>query len=308
MIKLLILLSPLFASCMTQYFPNNYQQQPPPQYDSGQYNPNAQYQSHPQPQHQRQPQYSFPNSAPTTTTPGPLHPPAQVHYVNIGPELAGDYKFGYDTGKGPAGQSFREEVRLPDGTVKGAYGYIDAEGKMRIVKYTAGIEGFKVDSDAPADAQPSSAPQAQQPRPRPAPAPQSQPQYAPPPPQPAPRPVQQYAPPRQAQPVPLRQTSPPAIPAHSLEQLQAFNRPPPQAQPAAPVRPYYGHGQAGPQAQPQYQAQARPQAQPQYNYNALPRAQAGFGGASNKVEEEEVTYGPPVIPVELLNYNIGVGK
>ena len=44
---------------------------------------------------------------------------APLHYVNIGSKLAGDYKFAYDTGKGPMGQSYREETRLADGTVKG---------------------------------------------------------------------------------------------------------------------------------------------------------------------------------------------
>jgi len=100
---------------------------------------------------QQQQQYAGYNpylSNPMTTTPAPiLHPPAQVHYVNIGQELNGDYKFGYDTGKGPSGQSFREETRLPDGTVKGQYGYLDRENKMRIVKYTAGLQGFQIDSD-----------------------------------------------------------------------------------------------------------------------------------------------------------------
>ena len=107
-------------------------------------------------------QFSFSNNNNINqlTTQRPFHPPAQVHYVNIGQNLAGDYKvrnchlkifnriinfqFGYDTGKGPAGQSFREEVRQPDGSVRGAYGYIDANGKMRIVKYSAGKEGYQV--------------------------------------------------------------------------------------------------------------------------------------------------------------------
>lgn len=44
---------------------------------------------------------------------------APLHYVNIGSKLAGDYRFAYNTGKGPMGQSFREETRLTDGTVKG---------------------------------------------------------------------------------------------------------------------------------------------------------------------------------------------
>ena len=63
----------------------------------------------------------------------PSTPPqqAKLHYVEIGQSLKGDYKFGYDTGSGPSGQSFREETRLDDGTVKGAYGYVDANGKQK---------------------------------------------------------------------------------------------------------------------------------------------------------------------------------
>ncbi|KAH9425243.1 hypothetical protein DERP_014680 [Dermatophagoides pteronyssinus] len=124
----------------------------------------------------------------TATTPKPYYPPAQVHYVNIGEDLAGDYKFGYDTGKNGAGQSFREESRLPDGTVKGAYGYIDAEGKQRIVKYSAGIEGFKVESDEEAPGQPTgTAARNASPQGHPAPAPVQT--YSPPPRQAAPLPV-----------------------------------------------------------------------------------------------------------------------
>ncbi len=69
-------------------------------------------------------------------------------------------QFGYHTGDGG---SFREESRLPDGTVQGAYGFIDANGKQRIVKYTAGKDGFKAEGDdVPSPAVPvgpSSAPQ-----------------------------------------------------------------------------------------------------------------------------------------------------
>lgn len=98
---------------------------------------------------QPQQQFNYANylASQTTTPAPPIHPPASIHYVNIGQELNGDYKFGYDTGKGPSGQSFREETRLPDGTVKGQYGYLDAANKMRIVKYTAGLNGFSIDSD-----------------------------------------------------------------------------------------------------------------------------------------------------------------
>jgi hypothetical protein len=70
--------------------------------------------------------------------------PAPVHYASIGQQLQGDYKFGYHTGDGG---SFREETRLPDGTVQGAYGFIDADGKQRIVKYRAGKDGFQAEGD-----------------------------------------------------------------------------------------------------------------------------------------------------------------
>lgn len=103
---------------------------------------------------------------------------AKLHYVEIGPSLKGDYKFGYDTGSGPAGQSFREETRLDDGTVKGAYGYIDANGKQRIVKYTAGKNGFVVEGDQEAPGQGGSSAATQAPeqtrRPQPVSAPQPQ--------------------------------------------------------------------------------------------------------------------------------------
>lgn len=102
---------------------------------------------------------------------------AKLHYVEIGPSLKGDYKFGYDTGSGAAGQSFREETRLDDGTVKGAYGYVDANGKQRIVKYTAGKMGFVVEDDKEAPGQggaPAAAPVQERPRPQPVQAPQPQ--------------------------------------------------------------------------------------------------------------------------------------
>lgn len=36
---------------------------------------------------------------------------------------------------------------MPDGTVQGAYGFIDGDGKQRIVKYTAGKNGFQAEGD-----------------------------------------------------------------------------------------------------------------------------------------------------------------
>ncbi|KAG8194851.1 hypothetical protein JTE90_017284 [Oedothorax gibbosus] len=82
--------------------------------------------------------------APDTETPTEasvgknLYPAAPLHYVQIGPHLSGDYKFGYDTGKGPLGQSFREEIRLADGTISGTYGVVDELGHRRVVHYSAG--------------------------------------------------------------------------------------------------------------------------------------------------------------------------
>ena len=133
------------------------------------------------------------------------HPPAPVHYVNIGQDLAGDYKFGYDTGKGPLGQSFREETRLPDGTVKGAYGILDASGKQRIIRYTAGKNGFTAEGDVGPNGAPGVAP-------GPAPQPVANPHAAAPSYQPAPQyqapAPQQYRPPPQQYSAPAQQYRP----------------------------------------------------------------------------------------------------
>ncbi|XP_023240417.1 DNA-binding protein K10-like [Centruroides sculpturatus] len=134
-----------------------------------------------------------------------LHPPAPVHYVNIGQQLQGDYKFGYDTGKGPLGQSFREETRLPDGTVKGAYGYVDAEGRQRIIKYSAGETGFTAEGDLGAHGAKGVAPG------------------------PAPQPVQPvHTAPQQYRPPPQQQYSPPPQQQYSPPTQQHYNRPAPQ--------------------------------------------------------------------------------
>uniref|UniRef100_A0A061QLI1 Putative cuticular protein n=1 Tax=Cupiennius salei TaxID=6928 RepID=A0A061QLI1_CUPSA len=126
--------------------------------------PAQNYQSQPQQSYQPQPQSYQPQPQQNR-----VHQPAAVHYVNIGKDLAGDYKFGYDTGKGNDGQSFREETRLPDGTVQGAYGYVDGSGQQRIIKYTAGKNGFQVEGDGIPKAPPAPA--------HAAPAQQQQPAY-----------------------------------------------------------------------------------------------------------------------------------
>ncbi|KAL3251549.1 hypothetical protein MRX96_055072 [Rhipicephalus microplus] len=159
----------------------------------------------------------------------PVFQAAPLHYVSIGAKLEGDYKFGYDTGKGSDKTgSFREETRLPDGTVKGSYGFIDASGRQRIIKYTAGKDGFKAEGDiyqegAPKDTIPehiqqtvsasSSAPAPSVPAPAPAPAPSPAPATS--------SPETKYKPPSYTD-------APPRTPAQY--------RPPvyPQFQPAAP--------------------------------------------------------------------------
>ncbi|XP_046414637.1 uncharacterized protein LOC124176872 isoform X1 [Neodiprion fabricii] len=54
----------------------------------------------------------------------------QIH-GHEGPET---YIFGYDTGDGK-NRHFRLEERLRDGSVKGHYGYYDANGKLKMVEY-----------------------------------------------------------------------------------------------------------------------------------------------------------------------------
>ncbi|KFM76614.1 Cuticle protein 6, partial [Stegodyphus mimosarum] len=161
-----IALSTLLAVVSAQYPYQGRQQgyqQPAPAYQQPAPQQAPAYQPQPQ-SYQPQPAYE-PQPAYQSTQPKPnrVYTPAAVHYVNIGAELAGDYKFGYDTGKGTDGQSFREETRLPDGSVQGAYGYVDASGKQRIIKYTAGKNGFQVEGDGipKAPAAPAPAPAAQ---------------------------------------------------------------------------------------------------------------------------------------------------
>ncbi|XP_013771973.1 RNA polymerase II degradation factor 1-like [Limulus polyphemus] len=133
-----------------------------------QYVPQQQYQpqSFQAPQQQQyllqEQQYQQPREP---ARPQNYHPPALVHSVNIGANLRGDYDFVYDTGKSSLGQSFRKETRLPDGTVKGAYGYLDKEGRQRIVRYTAGKEGFKAEGDVGPDGIPAGTAPGPAPRP-----------------------------------------------------------------------------------------------------------------------------------------------
>ncbi|XP_013789437.1 adult-specific rigid cuticular protein 11.9-like, partial [Limulus polyphemus] len=58
-------------------------------------------------------------------------------------------KFLYKTGD--AGDHSREEQISSDGTVKGKYSYIDPNGEVREVRYTAGVGGFKPEGDISVD-------------------------------------------------------------------------------------------------------------------------------------------------------------
>ncbi|KAL2725457.1 protein PFF0380w-like [Vespula squamosa] len=67
----------------------------------------------------------------------------RVEFQIQGHEGPKTYIFGFDTGVGKNRQ-YRLEERFNDGTVKGHYGYYDARGKLRTVKYIAKpIEGYQ---------------------------------------------------------------------------------------------------------------------------------------------------------------------
>ncbi|CAG2114862.1 unnamed protein product, partial [Medioppia subpectinata] len=72
------------------------------------------------------------------------------------------YDFKYSTGREGPAQLFREEHRDHDGTVRGKYGYVDPNGKLRVVEYTAGAQGYVVSGDVGPDPAVQSEAQAQQ--------------------------------------------------------------------------------------------------------------------------------------------------
>ena len=167
-----------------------FRQQPAPQPSQQQQQQQAQQQA------QQRNQFSAQQSAPQQA----LGDPAKVQFSNVGQAPGGEYQFGFHTGAQPGAKdnSFREEVRLPDGTVKGAYGYVDANGRQRVVRYTAGKEGFQVEGDIHPDPAPAEDPQQSAPQ-RSAPQQQQQHQQQTQPRQSAPAPVFQQPPPQQVQ-------------------------------------------------------------------------------------------------------------
>ncbi|CAG2108454.1 unnamed protein product [Medioppia subpectinata] len=60
----------------------------------------------------------------------------------FGTHLPNTYHFGYDSQAKDSPRLMREESRLPDGTVRGRYGYTDPFGVFRIVKYVSGNNGY----------------------------------------------------------------------------------------------------------------------------------------------------------------------
>ncbi|KAG8194283.1 hypothetical protein JTE90_004515 [Oedothorax gibbosus] len=260
------------------------------------------YDYRPQPNNQR-PQPNDYRPQPNDQKPQPrnsvIYKPADVHYVNIGAELSGDYKFGYDTGKAENGQSFREETRLPDGSVQGAYGYTDEMGKQHIVKYTAGKDGFKVvgDEKKSSPSQPKrdySQPQVHQ-------SAQRQPQQAYQPSQQAPRAQAAYRP----APAPQRAYAPEPQRAYAPEPQGAY----------APQRP----SSYAPEPQSSYVPQPQTYAPKPQTYSSrgrsgsryVPRPTSSYQDAEEDYDypDNEVTE-RRLAPIDtsLLNYNIGTSS
>ena len=71
-----------------------------------------------------------------------IHSPIQYHSQNN----HGGYNYGYDTGLFGSHQ-FHQEHKDINGLVKGRYGYTDPNGKLRVVYYKSGPNGFQIISD-----------------------------------------------------------------------------------------------------------------------------------------------------------------
>ncbi|XP_074599454.1 uncharacterized protein LOC141853854 [Brevipalpus obovatus] len=63
----------------------------------------------------------------------------------------GAYNFGYDTGLSGSHQ-FHQESRDESGRVRGRYGYTDPTGKLRLVHYSSGSDGYNAWGDVPGPA------------------------------------------------------------------------------------------------------------------------------------------------------------
>merc|ERR1711884_694267 len=81
--------------------------------------------------------------APTYTyaAPAPVVPVAPVSgsQFHAQDEASDQYHFGYANG-----DSSKEEIKLPDGSIQGTYSYVDANGIVQTVNYVADEHGFRV--------------------------------------------------------------------------------------------------------------------------------------------------------------------
>ena len=84
-----------------------------------------------------------PAPAPTTTSEAPVVIVKQVNEINED----GTYTVGYEASDG----SFRLETKDEEGNVSGKYGFVDADGEIKIVEYSANnATGFTSDLELPA--------------------------------------------------------------------------------------------------------------------------------------------------------------
>ncbi|XP_035212730.1 uncharacterized protein LOC118186709 [Stegodyphus dumicola] len=73
-------------------------------------------------------------------------------YNSLVDSRTGRYNFAYDTGNdNDIAHSLHMEYRDANGIVRGRYGYTDPRGKLRVVEYEAGPDGFKARGDVGPD-------------------------------------------------------------------------------------------------------------------------------------------------------------
>lgn len=67
-----------------------------------------------------------------------------TNYFDQEPQGPGTYAFGYDIEDPETNNiQFRDEERLPNGTVIGSYGYVKPDGDIFVVRYVADEKGYR---------------------------------------------------------------------------------------------------------------------------------------------------------------------